>query len=92
MLGNDDIQELMTTYKRQNDMRADKDPDSYWPGDIVAWELGDGRPHIGIVVKGYGSNGWPLVVHNIGQGQQLANVLFCWKITGHYRYLQGQLN
>jgi hypothetical protein len=27
-----------------------------------------------------------LVVHNIGRGPQMEDVLFSWKITGHYRY------
>jgi uncharacterized protein len=26
------------------------------------------------------------VVHNIGRGPQMEDVLFNWKITGHYRY------
>jgi uncharacterized protein YijF (DUF1287 family) len=29
----------------------------------------------------------PLLVHNIGSGPQLEDVLFSWEITGHYRYL-----
>jgi uncharacterized protein YijF (DUF1287 family) len=28
----------------------------------------------------------PLIVHNIGAGPRLEDVLFAWKITGHYRY------
>jgi hypothetical protein len=28
-----------------------------------------------------------LVVHNIGRGPQMEDVLFEWKIIGHYRYL-----
>ena len=27
-----------------------------------------------------------MVVHNIGAGPQMEDVLFNWKITGHYRY------
>jgi hypothetical protein len=27
-----------------------------------------------------------MVVHNIGRGPQMEDVLFSWKITGHYRY------
>jgi len=26
------------------------------------------------------------IVHNIGQGPKMEDVLFNWKITGHYRY------
>jgi uncharacterized protein YijF (DUF1287 family) len=31
-------------------------------------------------------SGRPLIVHNIGQGPKMEDVLFSWKITGHYRY------
>lgn len=63
--------------------------DDYEPGDIVAWNLrGDAGflPHIGVVTGGKGEGGAPLVVHNIGAGPQLEDVLFDWKITGRYRY------
>ncbi|MFA7044337.1 MAG: DUF1287 domain-containing protein [Bacteroidales bacterium] len=28
----------------------------------------------------------PLIVHNIGAGPKLENMLFNFEITGHYRY------
>jgi hypothetical protein len=31
-------------------------------------------------------SGRPLIVHNIGAGPALEDVLFDWKMTGHYRY------
>ncbi len=58
----------------------------YSPGDIVAWDLGGGVTHIGIVVDRKGSGERYMVVHNIGRGPQLEDVLFNWKIIGHYRY------
>lgn len=58
----------------------------YQPGDIVTWRLADGHPHIGLV-SDRSANGRPLLVHNIGAGAQLEDVLFDFKITGHYRYL-----
>ena len=60
----------------------------YAPGDIVTWDLGEGMTHIGIVVN-VASNadaGRHLIVHNIGAGPKMEDVLFGWKITGHYRY------
>ena len=59
----------------------------YSPGDLVTWDLGGGVPHIGIVVdrQAPGSNRY-MVVHNIGAGPKMEDVLFSWKITGHYRY------
>lgn len=43
-------------------------------------------PHIGIVVNNMeeGIHG-PLIVHNIGSGPQQEDMLFKYKITGHYR-------
>jgi uncharacterized protein len=58
----------------------------YEPGDIVTWRLADGRPHIGLV-SDRSVGGTPLVVHNIGAGAQVEDVLFAFTITGHYRYL-----
>jgi uncharacterized protein len=59
----------------------------YLPGDIVTWDLGGGVPHIGIVVdEKSAEDSRHLVVHNIGQGPKREDVLFEWKITGHYRY------
>jgi uncharacterized protein len=59
----------------------------YSPGDLVTWDLGGNVPHIGIVVdRKSGATGRYLIVHNIGQGPKMEDVLFDWKITGHYRY------
>jgi uncharacterized protein YijF (DUF1287 family) len=60
----------------------------YAPGDLVTWDLGQGVPHIGILVnqKALLSERYK-VVHNIGAGPKMEDVLFNWKITGHYRYL-----
>jgi uncharacterized protein len=63
----------------------------YVPGDLVTWDLGGGVPHIGIVVdqKSRGSGRY-MTVHNIGEGPKMEDVLFNWKITGHYRYFGPQ--
>jgi uncharacterized protein YijF (DUF1287 family) len=59
----------------------------YRPGDIVTWRLSSGVPHIGVVsdvpVRGTDRH---LVVHNIGWGAQIEDVLFDYALTGHYRY------
>lgn len=63
-------------------------PTDYLPGDIVAWNLrGDAGslPHIGVVTDLVGPSGWPMVVHNIGDGPQHEDVLFSWPMTGRYR-------
>jgi uncharacterized protein YijF (DUF1287 family) len=59
----------------------------YSPGDLVTWDLGSGIPHIGIVVDQKARSGSRyMIVHNIGEGPRMEDVLFNWKITGHYRY------
>ena len=60
--------------------------EDYQPGELVTWDLGGGLPHIGLVVDRKGPSGRFEVVHNIGQGPQMEDVLFNWRITGHYRY------
>jgi uncharacterized protein YijF (DUF1287 family) len=61
----------------------------YRPGDLVTWRLADGRPHIGLV-SDRSADGRPLMVHNIGAGAQVEDILFAFAITGHYRYLPGK--
>jgi len=61
--------------------------DDYTPGDLVTWDLGGGVPHIGVVVdQKSATSGRYMLVHNIGQGPRMEDVLFNWKVTGHYRY------
>ena len=70
-----------------------QNPRDYLPGDIVTWRLTSGVPHIGIVVNKYTNDGkQPLVVHNISAGPQLEDILFSYKITGHYRYHRNILD
>ncbi|HWY42099.1 MAG TPA: DUF1287 domain-containing protein [Candidatus Sulfotelmatobacter sp.] len=59
----------------------------YFPGELVTWDLGGGVPHMGIVVDQVSpQTGRHQIVHNIGAGPKMEDVLFSWKITGHYRY------
>ena len=61
--------------------------EDYEPGDLVTWDLGGNVPHIGIVVDQKSRwIGRYMMVHNIGEGPKMEDVLFNWKITGHYRY------
>jgi len=60
--------------------------EGYAPGDLVTWDLGGNIPHIGIVVDQRASSGRYVVVHNIGQGPKMEDVIFSWRVTGHYRY------
>lgn len=65
----------------------------YVPGDIVTWMLPGNLPHIGIVTDRISeATGNPLIVHNIGSGPSLDDMLFSYKITGHYRYVPQKYN
>ena len=82
------VPNLMVFFSRKGETRAITNrTEDYAPGDLVTWDLGGNVPHIGIVVD---QKSWPggryKVVHNIGQGPKMEDVLFDWKITGHYRY------
>lgn len=63
------------------------DPKDYSAGDLVTWVLPGHLPHIGIItdeISPLTSN--PMVVHNINAAPKLEDMLFGYKITGHYRY------
>lgn len=78
------VPNLQVFFKRHGtELPVTQDKEDYKEGDIVTWMLPGNRPHIGIVVY-HDSKPW--VVHNIGAGPKLENVLFEFKITGHYRF------
>lgn len=71
-------------------LEISREPGAYLPGDVVRWMLPGELPHIGIVVdRPTTGGGAPLVVHNIGRGPVLEDVLFAYPITGHYRFPEG---
>ena len=62
-------------------------PDDYLPGDLVTWDIMPGMPHIGIITHQVSNDKKrPLIVHNMGKGPKLEDILFTMQITGHYRY------
>ena len=80
------VPNLMAFFKRHGWERPiTTDAADYQPGDVVTWNLGGGITHIGIVSDAKNATGQPLVIHNIGQGTHEENVLFAFKIIGHYR-------
>lgn len=69
-------------------LSIENDPKKYRPGNLVTWMLPGNLPHIGIVSDQINpETGNPMIVHNIGRGPELEDMLFSYKITGHYRYL-----
>ena len=79
---------LMAYFRRQGkSLTVSYDSADYQPGDIVAWDLTSGIDHIGIVTNMLSDSGdHYLIVHNIGAGTRVEDVLFEWTIKGHYRF------
>lgn len=82
------VPNLMKYFERHGEsLNTSDNPTDYKPGDIVCWNLGGATTHIGIV-----TNEWSIdrsrykVIHNIGRGQVIEDMLFDYRIIGHYRY------
>ena len=62
--------------------------DDYLPGDLVTQRLPGGLPHIGIVSDARSRFGGtrPMMIHNIGAGARVEDVLFGFRIVGHFRF------
>jgi uncharacterized protein len=83
------VPNLATFFRRRGGtLRLTQRGADYKPGDIVTWRLSSGVPHIGLVsdvpVRGTDRH---LIVHNIGAGAQIEDVLFAYTVTGHYRWM-----
>ena len=82
------VPNLMVFFSRKGEALAiTQRAEDYTPGELVTWDLSGNVPHIGIVVDQRSrASGRYMLEHNIGQGPKIEDVLFNWKITGHYRY------
>ncbi len=82
------VPNLMVFFKRKGEaLPITRDPADYRPGDLVCWDLGRGITHIGMVVDRKSGDGRRyLIVHNIGAGPRLEDILFNYPIIGHFRY------
>ena len=81
------VPNLQTWFTRQGWSVAVTDrAEHYRAGDLVTWMLPGNLPHIGIVGDRRAASGdVPLIIHNIGRGAREENILFAYRITGHYR-------
>jgi uncharacterized protein YijF (DUF1287 family) len=82
------VPNLQTFFRRKGErLPVTQRGADYKPGDIVTWLLSAGVPHIGIVsdVRVPNTDRYQ-IVHNVGSGAQIEDVLFAYEITGHYRY------
>jgi uncharacterized protein YijF (DUF1287 family) len=77
-------------WRRGTQLDATSDPRHYLAADLVTWMLPGNLPHIGLITDLRSADGLrPLVVHNVGNGPEVEDMLFRFPITGHYRY-RGQ--
>ncbi len=80
------VPNLATYFARRGyEQPVTNDPANYQPGDIVWIKLP--LDHTGIV-SDRTVEGRPLLIHNVGQGAREEDVLFSWKIVGHYRVVR----
>ena len=80
------VPNLMVYFRRAGFARpVTQQAADYLPGDLVAWNLGGGILHIGIVSDRRAITHVPLVIHNIGAGTREEDILFRYAIIGHYR-------
>jgi len=82
------VPNLMCYFERQGaGLPVSDNVTTYQPGDMVTWDLGGGITHIGIITRKKDvSSGRYLIAHNIGYGPVLEDILFEYKIIGHYRF------
>lgn len=80
------VPNIATYFKRKGyTVKSTHKAHEFMAGDIVTWDLPKGVVHIGIVSDKKTVTGTPLIIHNIGFGTKEENILFNFKITGHYR-------
>lgn len=83
------VPNLQTFFARRGkSLSITRNAEDYKPGDVVAWDLdGKGMTHIGIVSNFYNEKTKRYsIIHNIGGGTRAEDVVFDWKVIGHYRY------
>lgn len=84
------VYNLMRFFERQGkSLPVSNNPQDYQPGDVVAWDLGTGQAHIGVVTHLQTAEGVPLIGHNVAYGTNIEDALFFWPILGHYRYFNA---
>lgn len=82
------VPNLQAFFKRKNAQLPVSDAArDYRPGDIVTQMLPGNLPHIALISQFASSDGKrPLCIHNIGAGARLEDILFTYRVTGHYRF------
>jgi len=88
------VPNLRTFFKRHGlNLKVSHNKADYSIGDIVTWMLPGNLPHIGMVIdEVHPISGNPMIVHNIGRGPKIEDMIFDYKITGHYRFEPAKYN
>lgn len=82
------VPNLQTYLRRRGaQLSISRNAGDYLPGDLVTWILPGNLPHIGMVTGQRSADANRLlIVHNIGRGPEIEDMLFDFPISGHYRY------
>jgi uncharacterized protein YijF (DUF1287 family) len=82
------VPNLQAFFRRRGvELPVTEDPADYRPGELVTWMLPGNLPHIGLIINERSGDGErPMIVHNIGSGPKIEDMLFRFEITGHYSY------
>jgi len=83
------VPNLQTFFTRHGQSFAVRQADeTVQAGDLITWMLPGNLPHIGVVTdQRHPVSGRLMMVHNVGSGPKLEDVVQAWLITGHYRFL-----
>jgi uncharacterized protein YijF (DUF1287 family) len=88
-LVHEDMKAAFSAYPQRWDLsRPDSNIDHRRVPNLQVFFSRHGVVHIGIISDRWSPDGArPLVVHNIANGPELEDMLFRYRITGHYRYV-----
>ena len=79
------VPNLMTFFERKGRKLATGA--TVQPGDVIAWRLPGGLLHIGVASENLSRiSGRRLMIHNIGQGARVEDILEEFERIGHYRW------
>lgn len=81
------VPNLMTFFKRKGaSLPVTQNPEDYRPGDLITCTVPPHLPHIALVVPAPDGGTRPWIVHNIGRGPKMEDLLFGFPLTGHFRW------
>ena len=82
------VPNLQTFFARQGaGLTVTQKPSDFRPGDIITQMLPGNLAHIALISNFASPDGQrPLCIHNIGAGARLEDILFAYRLTGHYRF------